>query len=69
MFAIEFRFPELRNALYAGLTAGAVPAAGFAPTLATAQTFETEDAARTALENCYGRETATFGYVVPLEPV
>ena len=64
-YAIRFEFPEFpQGHAYAGEYKGG---AGFAPTLKTAWTFDTAEAARRVLRNTYGGSLAKFGCVVETE--
>lgn len=61
-YAIRFDFPE--GKAFAGEYKGA---AGFAPTLHTAWTFNDAEVARRTLANCYGDGTRPWGRVVIVE--
>ena len=58
-WAIQFDYPEAVSPLYAGEYKGAL---GWAPTLATAYRFETQEAAERVLAN-YG-SSAEYGRVI-----
>jgi hypothetical protein len=58
-YAIRFDFPE--GKAFAGMYKDA---AGFAPTIATAELFNDADLARRWLENSYGDGTRPWGKVV-----
>ena len=60
-YAICFDFAEGIGPVFAGLSDGAL---GFAPTLATAELFDDEEAAERVLKNGYGKETSAYGAVV-----
>lgn len=67
VYAIRFDFPEGGH-VYCGL-AGEPPAAGFAPTPASALTFEDREHAVSFLQNAYGAITRGFGSIVELADV
>lgn len=60
-WAICFDFPELDDPVFAGFVGDTL---GIAPTLRTAATFTTEEAALRTLENSYGPDTREWGCVV-----
>lgn len=62
-YAIRFDFPDLDEPLYAGLHKGA---AGWAPTLASAQFFDNADDAARLLKNAYGA-SQLYGRVVTVK--
>lgn len=59
-YAVRFDFPEADGPCYAGVYQGA---AGFAPTLLTADLYDTADIAARFLANAYG-PAREFGRVV-----
>lgn len=59
-FAVRFDFPEADGPVYAGAYKGA---AGFAPTLLTADLFDTAEIAERFLRNGYG-PAREFGRVI-----
>lgn len=63
-FAVRFDFPGADAPCFAGLHKGAW---GWAPTLATAELFDTVDAAQRTLDNAYGKNTRLHGRVVTVE--
>lgn len=65
-WAICFDFPELDDPVFAGFVGDTL---GIAPTLRTAATFTTEEAARRTLESCFGAATREWGCVVEVDRV
>lgn len=63
-YAIRFDFPELEQPLFAGKAEGA---AGFAPSLRTADLYDDRDVAERVLQNAYGDEVRKLGRVVTAE--
>lgn len=58
-FAIRFDFPE-GGVVYAGMHKGA---AGFAPSLLTAELYDTAEIAERTLANAYGPSSRQYGRV------
>ena len=63
-YTIAFDFPDVDDPVFAGIAKGAL---GFAPSLATAVKFTTENAALKTLESGYSDGTRRYGCVVEVE--
>lgn len=64
LYVIRFDFPGGAPVVYAGLHKGAF---GWAPSLETAETYESAEAAQRVLENGYGENAAAYGRVMTVK--
>lgn len=63
-FAVRFDFPGATTPCFAGLHKGAW---GWAPTLATAELFDTIEAAQNCLDNAYTKNSRLYGRIVTVK--